>query len=247
MHVWVLAMCIYACSAHDFDYFEATLSNKADGYESVWSAQNIECEVDAYAVTDTFLQRFLGIDDKYPYVLLTLKDNATNFDTHVWEPEQWNVVTETGSDVSVSEQISTLRAIKDSVPPKIWKQPSGVHELLNLEHAPETLNGSNVSFTLYFANATDAVEMADIMHVVSAKYPEVNMYCWDLMISDGPNPFKYLPTVAVRNEAVHGTDLKELQQPFTQKQFDLFVDANLEMQDINVAYLRHLDLDAKSI
>lgn len=240
-------MCVYACRAHDFEYFERTLASKPDGYESVWSLDNIDCEIDAFAVTDSFLQSFLGINEQYPYVLLTLKDNATDFDTHVWEPSEWNMVTAKGSESSVAEQISTLRAIKDTLPPKIWKQPAGLHDLLHLEHAPETLNGTNISFTLYFANASNALGLADIMHVVGAKYPEVDMYCWDLMISDGPRPFKYLPTVAVRNEAVHGAELKELEQPFTQKQFDMFVDANLEMQDINAAYLRHIDLDAKSI
>ncbi len=235
--IWVMG--IYACTANDFASFERILTKKNDGYESVWSTQDIECGVDAYTVTDTALQRFLGIDEVYPYVLLTLKDNATSFDTHVWEPEEWNVVAPTGADASVSEQIETLRSIKDTIPPKIWKQPSGRHDELYLEYAPETMQGPNISFTLYFTNATESMHMADIMHVVAAKYP-VHMYCWDLMISDGPQPFSYVPTVAVHNEAVHGNVLKELQQPFTTELFDEFVAANLEMQYANQALARQL-------
>lgn len=242
----VFAICLSVCHAHDFSYFERTLSTKPDGYESVWSTQSIDCGVDTYTVTDNFLKRFLGLGEQYPYVLLTLKDNATNFDTHVWEPDKWNVVTETGKDASVAEQIATLVSIKNTVPPKVWKQPDGMNEELGLQYAPENVSDSNVSFVLYYANATRAMDIADIMHVVAAKYPEVDMYCWDLMVSDAPQPFQYVPTVVVRNKVVHGDTLKELQQPFTQLQFDHFVDANLEMQDINQAYLRHVNLDFKT-
>ena len=242
MRALLFAICIYVCSAHDFSYFEQTLASKSDGYESIWSLKNIDCELDAYTVTDVFLQKFLGINDEYPYVLLTLKDNATDFDTHVWEPNEWSIVTDTGENAPVSEQISTLLSMKASIPPKVWKQPKGTHEVLNLEYAPEKLQGPNVSFILYFSNETRAMDIADTMHVVGAKYPEVKMYCWDLMVSYGPQPFQYIPTVVVHNKAVHGDSLKELQQPFTQEQFDQFVDANLEMQDINTAYLRHMNL-----
>ena len=240
MQNFLLITLLCVSNAYSFYDFETTLSNKEDGYESVWSTSDIECDIDSYTVNDTFLQHYLGINENYPYVLLTLKENVTNFDIHVWE----DIANSDG--LPVKDQINILRNMKETITPKIWKQPNGTNHVLELPYAPETL--PTLSFVLYYTNSTntDTIAMAQIMKATKVKYPTVSFFCWDLMISDGPSPFLYNLTLTVYNDKVHGPDLKELEQPFNEVQFGYFVEANIEMMEINNNYRSHQESTSKT-
>ena len=231
-------------NAYSFYDFETTLSLREDGYESVWSTSEIDCDIDSYIVDDTFLQRYLGINEDFPYVLLTLKENVTNFDIHVWE--EMAIVNANGGDTPVKEQINILRNMKDTIAPKIWKQPNGTNDVLELAYAPETL--PSLSFVLYYTNSTNTntIAMSQIIKATKVKYPDVSFFCWDLMISDGPSPFLYNPTLTVYNTKVHGSDLKELEQPFDEVQFGYFVEANIGMMEINNNYHNYRESISKT-
>lgn len=236
--LFITLLCV--SNAYSFHDFETTLMNKEDGYESVWSTSEIECDIDSYKVDDTFLQRYLGINKNYPYVLLTLKENVTNFDIHVWE----DIVN--SDDLPVNEQINILRNMKDTIAPKIWNQPNGTNHVLELPYVQGTL--PSLSFVLYYTNSTNTatIAMAQIMKATKVKYPTISFFCWDLMISDGPAPFLYNPTLTVYNTKVHGSDLKELEQPFDEVQFGYFVEANIGMMEINNNYHNHQESTSKT-
>jgi len=212
----------------DFDIFTATMVSKSDGYESVWSKNFIDCDVDSFMTEDTFLEKFLGISDEYPYVLLKLKDNVTNFDTYVWDSAEWNTVTPTG-DLAIREQINTLRSVNAT--PKLWRQPTGENPELNLTYAPNTFNKTTVNVILYYMNSTKAAPIAQLFVETQQQYPDINFYCWDLMIADAPKLLQYSPSVGIYNYKVHDEDIVEIQQPFDLDGFVQFIDANVGMVD----------------
>jgi len=223
-----LFIAVSACEGYTFADFETTLASKYDGYESVWSAAHVDCEVDSYTTQDPFLKRFLGISEEYPYVLLKVKDNLTNFDTFVWEADTWAETTASG-DWTPQEQINTLRAM--NVTPKVWDQPSGVHAGLNLTYAPSALNTSDVNVILYFVDAQAALPLARLLKSQQPEFPSIHFYCWDLMISDAPRVLEYAPSIAVHNYAVHQDEIIEIQQPFDLETLGHFLQANLDMVD----------------
>jgi len=213
----------YAMNYHDF---ESTLVSKFDGYESVWSKNYIDCDVDSFVTQDPMLEKFLGINDEYPYVLLKLKDNVTDFDTFVWETSEWNEVSASG-DITTKEQINTLRSMNAT--PKTWTQPEGANDALNLTYAPAVFNDTKVVIVLYYSNESLAAPIAELLVETQDKYPNIEFYCWDLVVADSPQPLKYNPSVGIHNYQVHKDEIIELQQPFTRDTFHQFIEANVAM------------------
>ena len=222
----MLLLLLFPLVVHSIDInsssFDKIILKKlqTDGSNGILTTGNpklINNNLPVFNVVDNYLYRFLGMEQA-SISLISLKDNATNFDTWVLNE------TVVESDGTLAFDVNTLIEHRNNILPQVFKQKNQMNEKLNLYMDNEVYKG-HVNVILFFRDEAEAMSLANMIN--KQNFANVTYNCWDVLQSDPPTFIDTVPSIGITSEVLQER-IPILRYPVNNNTLKTFIEANLK-------------------